>query len=418
LARSGGFHKPRISPDRQKVAFRVENKSRLIDLYVIPVAGGVARKILDGEWLATMDPAEFELPVRTVVDRFGWLPDSSGLAFGTWEDDRSEGVYMGRRREHDDLWRLGLDGDEPTRLLARGLGGAFAFSSDGKHVALTKLLGPDRNHRVSVAVANADGSERRELFDHTYLSSETDGHAISLAQWTADNRALLVVDPIPMPEYDNLAYFDSASRLLELALDGSTTYVADAARGSIAHSWTYNAAWSPDGSRVAYLEALPTALPAKSDPELGYPAPPTRVAPTSRARLVIAERDGSRRLALVEVSAVEGMQFEWSPDGRRLAFWEPPYQGRDQERIWPPVQIFGIDGSVLRTPPVRPLHIWWLSPDRLLVRHDDKMSLFPMDAASDEESGSSHSEPTDLQPISVMQGLDWISLDLMPSVRP
>jgi Tol biopolymer transport system component len=419
LASLGMNVTPQISPDRQMIAFSLENKSRLIDLYVMPMAGGEARKVVDGEWLATIDPAEFQPPVRTVIRRHGWLPNSSGLAFGTWEDDRSEGVYMGKRLDHDDLWRVGLNGEGPARLLARELGGQFVFSPDGEKVALTRALGAERNRRINVAIANADGSDYRDLFDHTQLSSESDYTGLSRPQWTKDSRHLLVADPVSDAESGNgsedIAYSFSPAAIIQLGLDGSSTLIAKGTQGSIEGRWEYNAAWSPDGDRVAYLEALPTALSATSTPDSGYPAPPTRAAPTPHARLVIAERDGSSRLELVEVSAVEGMRFEWSPDSRRLAFWERLYQGSGHEVVLPPVQIFGLDGSVFRTQQIRPSQLWWLDPDHLLVRHEDKFSLYSMNADSAAPLGSGHSESTDLEPISLMHGLDWIGMDVAPA---
>ncbi|MTJ82918.1 MAG: hypothetical protein F8N37_18185 [Telmatospirillum sp.] len=117
---------PRFSPDGKWIAFTGLYEGNR-DVYVIPAAGGEARRLT---FRSDVVP---EAPLRWGPDNMvvGWTPDSRNIVFlsrrAAWND------WYGR------LFTVSLDGGQPEALpLDRG--GLLSFSPDGQKIAYNRIF--------------------------------------------------------------------------------------------------------------------------------------------------------------------------------------------------------------------------------------------------------------------------------------
>ncbi len=376
---------PRFSPDRRRVAFQVRSEGpdrEPAPVYVAALDGAEPRLVIDVETLTRQLPKSEHMPEGswTEVWFYDWLPDGSGLAFTTEEefrsDDSDNGVPDWNYAYRDDLWSVPLEGGEPRQLLPPRQGGHFAFSPDGQHVVITRLEDQPPPLHATIAVARADGSDVRVLFEHPPMASESDWRPYQLPRWAPDSRSLLVVSPAPS-KYpgDDLAYFDGPARLLRLNLDGGTATIAEAGPGSLPWTNDYNAWWSPDGRRVAFLQ--PAQVPPTPS-RAAYPASAPASAPSAAPDLVLAGLDSTRSV-FSAAAPPELNNFAWSPDGERFSF---PFWDRTPEGGIRP------GGTRLGSPALAPREPagsadWretaWLTGDRLVVATGDGLAIYRID---------------------------------------
>jgi hypothetical protein len=360
----------RISPDRRWVAFDVAVGYPLRDLFVASVDGGDVRKIVDRSALASLIPgttngADGSL---TVVQYYDWVPDSSALAFTTWDWLLPDLVWSGQY--HDDLWTAPIVGGELQPVLPAGQGGEFVYSPDAKRVAVTREESRLDREVAVVAVSNADGSGARILLEHAPLSSESDGRTYSVPLWDPEGAHLLVASPQPGmygPD-DYVGYVDGPLQLLRLSLDGAVDVVADAAGGSLGQRWRYNGYWSDDGRWVAYLASPPE--PTSS----GAPQPYLAPAPAlySPKPIIVARTDGTES-ARYDDTPWALWAFLFSPDGRSFTY-------RTGLPGSPAVSKLGRLGGrpvIVSYGAYRPER--WLDNRHLLVRDDESVAIARVD---------------------------------------
>jgi hypothetical protein len=375
LSDEAGRSTPRFSPDRRQVAFQVGQHNSASPVHVVGLDGGAARVVIDPEALTREIPRSEDMPegAWTEVWFYDWVPDGSALAFTTMEYYEYPGTAGAgwAWNYRDDLWVVPVAGGEPRQVLPPGKGGHFAFSPDGRRVALARDARELSPERAMVAVANADGSDHRVLFDHPPMSSGSDWLPYQLPRWMPDGQTLLVVLPPEYPD-DVWAAFDGPARLLRLSLDGGTETVAEAGAGSLPWTNDYNAWWSPDGRRVAFL--APAAVSPTPTTE-GYPPNPfTRPTPIPPA-LAIAGTDGLR-LVHPAAGPPELNDFDWSPGGERFSY---PYWDRSPIGN---IRSGGMRLGSLDLAPRSPQDSgdWrtaaWLADDRLVVATDDALTLY------------------------------------------
>ncbi|HEU4457311.1 MAG TPA: hypothetical protein VFR81_29855 [Longimicrobium sp.] len=195
-----------------------------------------------------------------------WAPDGSWLAF---ESDRAS---------FRDVFRVAPGATAAAARLTEAPQGSFepAVSPDGRWIAFAT----SRDGDAEVYVMRADGGEPRRL---------TAFHADDWApRWSPDGRAIAF-----------LSAREGADRIFIVSPDGTNLRKLSAAAdtgATRAERSEADAAWSPDGARLAY----------------------TLRTRDGRSRIMIADaRTGAAR----EVAGIDtGQQPAWSPDGRHLAF--------------------------------------------------------------------------------------------------
>jgi len=122
---------PRFSPDGRWIAFTGDHHGNT-DVYVMPAAGGAARRLT--YWSDVMTDA----PLR-------WGPNNLVV---TWTPDSRQIVFLSRRKAWN-LWdsrlfEVGLSGGLP-RELPLDRGGLLSFSPDGRRIAYNRIFSNFRN---------------------------------------------------------------------------------------------------------------------------------------------------------------------------------------------------------------------------------------------------------------------------------
>jgi Tol biopolymer transport system component len=234
---------------------------------------------------------------------------------------------------------VNLSTRQATKILVQQAISGPALSPDGKQIAYTSLTGFDSFW--DLFVANADGSGRTQV---TALAGQEHAPA-----WTTDGSRLLIseqpLNASPPEIYYAFPRATSPARFarfplcstvegrLSVASDGrvlmsgeiadgttcsnqgiylitadgaQTTPVILRPRGGDSLTFYYAPAWSPDASRIAYLEIVK---------DTNFAARRTRVW-TSNA-------DGTARTLLATLNAITGINNEWAGDNTHSLAWSP-----------------------------------------------------------------------------------------------
>jgi dipeptidyl aminopeptidase/acylaminoacyl peptidase len=379
LARVRDVSDPQVSPDGAWVAYTVS-------------VTDTARDLDDTDlWLASWDGKQQIRLTRSPGSDHAprWSPDGRHLAFLSDRDDP---------REVEQVWLLDRQGGEPERLtdLPGGVSD-LAWSPDGRRMAIV-ASDPDPDQRLP-----GDSSTRapkpividrfqfledgtgwlREFHDHLYLL-DVASHATTRLlpgsydeiqpSWAPDGRAIAFVSR-RRPEYDRTANYD--------------LYVVDARAGAEPRQLTTfpgpdqdpgegsrAPSWSPDGSRIAYVQGGPLELlyyagtkvavvpvgggPARVlTPTLDRNVLSPTFAPDGRSVLFLLEDDRVNHLARVpsDGGPVERMvqgdrsltDLSLGADGRIAVAWSSPTS---------PAELAAVDGSDLR--PITRQNAEWL----------------------------------------------------------
>jgi dipeptidyl aminopeptidase/acylaminoacyl peptidase len=225
---------PAWSPDGRRIAFTSDRDGN-DEIYVMNPDGS-------GQTRLTTNPAFDDSPA--------WSPDGRIVFSSTREGDRG-------------LFVMNADGSSPTRIAPSQTSASQpSWSPDGTRIAFVESF-------QSVYVMNADGSSARRL-----LQGSDDG-CYGYDQWYDPNwspdSAQLAVS------YYTFFYVNGECGEGEGEYREVDSIAADGSSGWFVSDGGSNGAWSPDGTRVAYIgyngELRTVDYPAKSDDRVVDPLP-------------------------------------------------------------------------------------------------------------------------------------------------
>jgi dipeptidyl aminopeptidase/acylaminoacyl peptidase len=181
-----GVGSPRWSPEGDRLAFAALDtaKEPKLQLFVLPMSGGEAKKITDAP---------------RGVEQFAWRPSGQDIAYVTSDEPENkkdiekhndafevgDNDYLATARENPShLWIIPADGGKPKRLtsgtwsLAKSAppsspASPINWSPDGKSLLFTRQERPHfgDNDLTSVQLLNVDTGEIRKLTKHETLES-------------------------------------------------------------------------------------------------------------------------------------------------------------------------------------------------------------------------------------------------------
>jgi TolB protein len=212
-----------ISPDQKWLAISDQSQEdHLSSVYIVPIGGGTPRRVTQ------KSPSYWH----------GWSPDGRTLAF------------TGQRDGEFDIYSIGFDGGEETRLTtAKGLDDGPEYSPDGKDI----YFNSERTGKMQIWRMGPDGSGQEQLtsddWNNWFPHISPDGKWMVFLSFPAD------VTGHPPNK-------DVKLRLMSLA-DRKIKILAELFGGQ----GTINVpSWSPDSTKVAFVsyELLPeTSEPSK-----------------------------------------------------------------------------------------------------------------------------------------------------------
>ncbi|MCB9419029.1 MAG: PD40 domain-containing protein [Ardenticatenaceae bacterium] len=289
LVEGGRLERPLLSPDGRKIAY-IASGDGANSLHIYNLDNGSDRMLVDAAEL----PVTLDADTAVLVGQVEWLNNSLGLVFNTYFLNLA-GPGAGERV---DLWTVGLDGTVTERFEAGQGGGAFALSA-GNQVILAQ---PD-----AIVRANLDGTGAETIIEFDLINTASEYIYYPQPQWAADGSAYVAI-----PDADPWRS-DSEAALWRIPTSGKAEGMA-ALPGNILFDPVQ---WSPDGSRLAYVQRL-------MDPSNPPPV------------LILA--DGNGRNVAPYASNTQLAFFGWSPNGQYFLYAASDHVGIGQVDV-PPKKV-------------------------------------------------------------------------------
>lgn len=270
------------------------------DVFLADADGSNAVKIADG--VATEgECAPGEVRSRYLVNGTAWSPNGGYLAYWDWRPCPTPA----------NEWGSVIISDAEGNVVASfpGQGWAISWSPDSTRVAVMDLWAPADGRDATIGIYGLDGTRQAALTVPAALTPSGDYSPV----WSQDGSSILLHG-------------------VQVPLDGSAPTPVPNDLGSV---------YSPDGSRVAYLDG-------------GYRGP-----------LIVADAEGSDDRTATDPG--EWWYVAWSPSGGHIA-----YTSNDRELLVRDVAA-GTDTSLLDVARPERLEVIEFSPDgqRILFHRSD-----------------------------------------------
>jgi Tol biopolymer transport system component len=263
-----------------------------------------------------------------------WSPDGSKIAF--WSFRALDGSDAASPNVVGNIWVMKNDGTGATpltRLTAPNTGSvAPVWSPDGSKIAFEAfraLDGSDAAGPDNIWVMNADGTGAAPLTKLTTSTATSTG-----PRWSPDGSKVLFASRRALDGSD-AGNTNLTSNLWVMKSDGTGATPLTKLTAAGAHS--FNAVWSPDGSKVAYQSER--ALDGSNAAGINQ-----------TINIWVMKADGSGATPLTKLTALKANSGipVWSPDGNKITFDSSrALDGSDAannsfvSNIW----VIGADGS-------------------------------------------------------------------------
>jgi len=297
LTHQGPVFQPRLSPDGAWVAFLRPADDFHIELWVVGAGGAAEQRVVSIADLDTIGGGARDASAVAVIPaRFAWLPDGQQVAFNTQQ------VYNGPGSTWlEDLHRASAAGEGVHSLFLPGWGGDFAFSPDGRQVALSQA--------DEILLSQADGSGYRSLMPYTPVLTYSEYRYYAAPRWSPDGAFLRLALPPAAP----LASPAQPTTLWKIPVGSPEDSPQQEGSLQPVPFFDTPVAYSPDLSRLAYI--------AHPDPD-------------GQRQLHLATFDGQHDVTYAGDARLHWIG--WAPDSRRLA-----YSLGDQQALW----LGAVDGE-------------------------------------------------------------------------
>ncbi len=259
-----------VAPHGDRIAFSAEADAGGLDLWLLEVRSGAARRWIDCGGAFCSGPS--------------WSPDGGRLIYER-RDPSPDGVFSRRST----LWwaAAGSDDTVPVFEDAGALGRAARLSPDGRW--LSYVWPTDGSLRL---VELTTGSESAVV--------SQSGEA---AAWAPDGRTLAI---------SSVSVTDERPQTRLLAVDPESSTIVDLS--GVPDVSDGAAAWSPDGDRIAF-----TRRPARVN---------------TGKQLMLVRPDGAETRVLTGDPTIHHGPPRWSPDGRLLVFQRVAVGQDEVPAIW------------------------------------------------------------------------------------
>jgi anti-sigma factor RsiW len=329
LLAEAGLSLPIISPDRSRVAYRIQLGDHS-ELWTVGWDGADAALLLNESELPATDlPAGYS--ERRLSD-VRWLPARNVLAVTTMALPS-----LADLAPIMELWQLNVETGALQRVVAMGRAVRPFYSPDGKQFALLQY-GTESDPTGDLTLVNADGTESRVAL--RFPAGPAMASSDSQIAWSPDGASLwLYVNDLSTSSGTVNASAAGAPS------NGATLYrvpTSGADAQSAGRIDGIQAFWSPDGSRLAY----------------------TRAGADGALDLFLASAEGANPQLYASLGT--GGFTSWSPDGAHFIYTDTiGPDGAGQTYVGAPGQAAQPLGKSTTLFDPR-----WISPRQLLALHD------------------------------------------------
>jgi serine/threonine protein kinase len=221
LTFSGNVISANISPDGRYIVY-VESEQARQSMWLQQLSGGQTLRLIPED--------------RVSFWGHTFTPDGNSIVFGMRRPDDLPGA----------LYSISTLGGTPKRLVA-DMDSAPAFSPDGRRMAFLRGRDPGTATVTSLVIANADGSEARDLASASAPEMMA-GIFYGGPAWSPDGKTLVTA-----VNRTASAQGDARGWLVQVdAATGATTTLTDP--GWV---WAAQAAWLPDGQHLVVVARSP-----------------------------------------------------------------------------------------------------------------------------------------------------------------